>query len=188
MRFPREKIQKKGSFVDDYVLVMDGPLSLNPGRGFHFNFENIALAHNLAEEVNDIILESKVYDADLGMPRAAQVQKQLRLDVPRCNVRVDGVETTDWQDVWKSTIYPRMCTQAVLAPVLEWFAKSGILVCETRSRMDVSVFRNTSMKIEKKLRLMRSDRIGSLNVTIHVWKPSVVVSCEINFPDSQVKE
>ena len=65
------------------------------------------------------------YDRDLGMPTAAAVRRQLRVDLPRSRVSVDGVRTQDPERVLRATFFPRLCTQASVAPVVEWLLRTG---------------------------------------------------------------
>lgn len=98
----------------------------------------------------DIVIPASAFDADLGMTTHAAVCRQLMVDVPRSRVVVEGHETQSWRDVYRAAWYPRMCTQAVLAPVVEWLHRHGVLVNETRHPLIVIV-RGGDVVVHKRL-------------------------------------
>ena len=80
----------------------------------------------------ELIIPLWKYDADLGMRTRAAVHRQLQVDVPRSIVMIDGDRTGDALDVYRTVSHPRLCTQAVLAPPLEWLIRSGVMIHELR--------------------------------------------------------
>lgn len=78
----------------------------------------------------DVVMSLGDYERDLGMPSAAQVRRQLEVDLPRCDVRVDGVRARCADAVLRATAHPRLCTQAVVAPVVEWLLHAGWIAHE----------------------------------------------------------
>lgn len=133
--------------------------------------------------INDIILSSNVYDVDLGMRRIDDIKRQLRVDVPRCNVSIDGVHTIDHNIVYRRAPYPRMSTQAVMAPVVEWFIQNDIVAREATHNRTMSVRIDTrfhTMDIKKHLQLFCWDGtyLCDVDVNIHANKTSntVIVS------------
>lgn len=133
----------------------------------------------------DMVLNARVYDSDLGMRRVAEIYKQLQQDVPRCNVSVDGTSTTDADEVYRAAPFPRMSTQAVFAPVLEWFMSQNVVAAEQSPPKTLHVHidtRELTMCIVKPFRLLslQGRALCSTIVTIHVHRPSnilVVSNC-----------
>ena len=82
------------------------------------------------DEAGVATLPLSAYDADLGLRTRAAVRRQLELDLPRSEVRVRGARVTDAEAVLRATRAPRLCTQAVLAPVVEWFLAEGKILHE----------------------------------------------------------
>ena len=73
----------------------------------------------------EVVLPLAAYDANLGMRTRGELRRQLRLDLPRSVVLLDGVRTRDASRVMSRVSHPRLCTQAVLAPPVEWLARQG---------------------------------------------------------------
>jgi hypothetical protein len=101
-----------------------------------------------------VVCPLATYDADLGMRTRQDVYRQLTADVPRCEVWVEGVRATSVDDVWRRVAYPRMCTQAVLAPPVEWLMRHGWVAYEVGAPMVVEC-RGKSVEVRKRLGLMR---------------------------------
>lgn len=99
------------------------------------------------------------YDSDLGMRTRKDVYRQLEADVPRCEVWVDGVRAHTAAEVWRRTLYPRLCTQAVLAPPVEWLLRTGWVAHEIGSPMVVECVGKT-VEVRKRLGLWRHDVEG----------------------------
>ena len=78
----------------------------------------------------EVVLPLAAYDANLGMRTRGELRRQLRLDLPRSVVLLDGVRTRDASRVMSRVSHPRLCTQAVLAPPVEWLARQGRIVHE----------------------------------------------------------
>lgn len=78
----------------------------------------------------DVIVPLSRYDGDLGMRTRSSVLKQLAVDLPRSRVRVDGMRVTDAAGVVAATGFPRLCTQAVLAPIVEWYLHHDMVAHE----------------------------------------------------------
>ena len=121
------------------------------------------------------------YDADLGMKRRAEVKRQLELDVPRTRVRINGVPTSCWKEVYRHTRFPRMCTQAVLAPVVEWFRNEGVFMFERRTPMyiDIDHGRITVRKLLG-LKMLDGLPIGNAHVTIQAAGTNAVISVTVS--------
>ena len=128
-------------------------------------------------EQKDIVIPLSVYDADLGIQSRSSIKRQLQIDVPRSHVTINGVRTTSWVDVYRHAKHPRMCTQAVLAPVVEWFIKCGIVMYERRSPMQVNIEKG-KISILKTLGLRSWDNnhMGDTDVCIHAERGMVIVS------------
>ena len=98
-----------------------------------------------------VMLDAATFNADLGMPREQDVVRQLRVDLPRCQARVDGVRTCDAQAVLTHTVHPRMCTQAAFAPVLEWVHATGRIAHEIGQPLHVDVTTGGPTRLSKPL-------------------------------------
>ena len=176
----------------DYVIVHSHPCNhlvdprdLRDLRDGH-NCGNRGLspyAHR--KQSNDIIMPSPNFDADLGMRSNYDVIRQLQLDVPRCSMRVNGQTNSDWRDVWRTAIYPRMCTQAVFAPVIEWFMHLNFLVHELSNKAS-AVFDVTYSHIQIRKVLGITDYSdnteGLLEIRIVVDVKHTFISCTTQFP------
>lgn len=78
----------------------------------------------------DVVVSLSRYDGDLGMRTRSSVLKQLAVDLPRSRVTVDGMRVTDAARVVAATGFPRLCTQAVLAPIVEWYLYHDVVAHE----------------------------------------------------------
>lgn len=88
-----------------------------------------------------VVLPLRAFDADLGMTTPTAVRRQLALDVPRSIVLWRGERMHDSEAVYHLTPFPRLCTQAVMAPALEWLLRAGWLTHEVGDPMVVDVSR-----------------------------------------------
>ena len=171
---------------EDFVLVLDEPIDVSsPGSGVGEQcpaaaFPWWAVPHAAAERTNEVLFASRAYDADLGMSSEGEVQRQLDADVPRCDVWVDGAPTVSWEEVWASALYPRMCTQAVLAPVVEWFLRGGVILRESGAPMRVDVVSHDTVRVQKVLRVGGGGEGGSaVVIRIDAFREAVVIACEL---------
>ena len=127
---------------------------------------------------SDIVLPVSSYDADLGMRTRSAIKKQLQLDVPRAQVTVDGIPRPTWTDVYRVAPHPRLCTQAVLAPIVEWFHRNGLMLHETRTPLRLKIH-GGHITVHKRLRVCEASTLASLgevSVTVHAGHSDVVVS------------
>lgn len=119
------------------------------------------------------------YDRDLGMHTRSAVKRQLAVDVPRCKVIVNGSLTKNWEDVYRSTSNPRMCTQAAFAPVMEWLFREGLIAFEPKPRTPMKLQVDGNKISSRKEFLLRNESLttqGSLIVDISVVGRQVVVA------------
>lgn len=70
------------------------------------------------------------YDGQLGMRTRRAVQRQLCADLPRSHVTIDGRRVVEAQDALARVRRPRLLTQAVLAPPVEWLLRAGFVAHE----------------------------------------------------------
>lgn len=91
-------------------------------------------------------MSAKAFDSDLGMPSRSNVLRQLEVDLPRCVVTMDGRRTFDALDAMRRCPFPRMATQAVLAPVVEWFVSNDVVVHEDPENRAMSVEVDTARR------------------------------------------
>ena len=77
-------------------------------------------------------------------------------------------------------LYPSFCTQAVLAPPVEWFLFSGIILHEKyKSPMFVDVSSDNSIRIAKRLCMRNANTgydIGAVDIELFVCDKYVVIS------------
>lgn len=117
----------------------------------------------------EMLFPTYEYDINLGMRSYAAVLKQLAVDLPRSCVLVNGRRTENPLDVLKQTRWPRMCTQAVFAPPLEWLLHEGYSIFEPklpRSPMYACVDSGT-VRARKRVDLFKGDvKVASADITI----------------------
>lgn len=100
------------------------------------------------------VRDTEEYEGDLGMADPRAIMRQLDLDVPRSRVFVGATRTIQGKGVLDAFRWPRMCTQAVLAPVVELLCGSGYLVGEGGLPMVVRIESPTALVVTKRLKLM----------------------------------
>jgi hypothetical protein len=76
----------------------------------------------------DVVVPLSQYD--VGMRTRGDLRRQLRVDLPRSVVSVRGARARRPEDVLRHAMHPRLCTQAVLAPPLEWLILQGMVAHE----------------------------------------------------------
>ena len=85
----------------------------------------------------EIILPLAQLSQDLGMQSARALEKQLNLDLPRSCVFIHGRRATTPKQVTRATRLGRFCTQAVLAPPVEWLLlRMGLIAHEIPSTLE----------------------------------------------------
>jgi hypothetical protein len=134
----------------------------------------------------DFVLDLKKYDSDLGMKTTESVLKQLSLDLSRCNVTMYGTRILSPHTLLRCTSYPRMCTQAVMAPVVEWLTGMGWIAHEVpRSPLKVELSGN-KIVIQKTLGIWGSEEDAPegvhVTITVDTQIASVIVSSSFVFP------
>lgn len=80
----------------------------------------------------EFTLSLAAYERDLGYAGRRGVRRQLAVDVPRSVVLLDGARAASGEVVWRATAHPALCTQAVVAPAIEWLQRCGVHVHELR--------------------------------------------------------
>lgn len=121
----------------------------------------------------DILLDAAAYDADLGMHNARAICRQLEIDVPRCTVHIDGLPVRCPRSVHRHSPYPRMSTQAVFAPVIEWFLRHNIIAQEHPTQRELRIVIDTREGTETLckhfcLRTWTGQILTHTCVTIHI--------------------
>ena len=126
-----------------------------------------------------VLLPYADYVSDLSFPDAASVRRQLALDVPRSCVLVDGVRARDARRVYA---HRELCTQAVLAPALEWLRASGLMAVEARHAMSAHV-RGPVVSVHKRLALCDGTTLapmGEVTVRVKADGHLVMLSCTLS--------
>ena len=129
----------------------------------------------------EVILSLYEYKKDVGLSSNAAIYRQLSIDLPRSLVFTkNGLRATDPRDIFASTKHPSLCTQAVLAPPVEWFLFSGIILHEKyKSPMIVDVSSDNSIRIAKRLCMRNANTghdIGAVDIEMFVHGKYVVIS------------
>lgn len=110
------------------------------------------------------------------MRRAHELSKQLTIDLPRSDVRgPDGARVWNADDVLRDTPHGRFCTQAVCAPILEWFMNAGLHAREIPigyHPLRVRILSCGSVKVTKRLMV----GMGIVEVGAFVTSDTVVLS------------
>lgn len=129
--------------------------------------DTLASQHNgywlYVNGTSDVVVSCNAYD--LGMPTRQEVYRQLTVDLPRSRVvalppfslsphpssssssahnhhtTMDVSSLVDY--VLRRTVHPRMCTQAVLAPPLEWIMPHGYMAHEISQNTSHETSQNT---------------------------------------------
>jgi len=117
-----------------------------------------------------VLLHTKVVNKDLGMNRMKDLKRQLEVDLPRSTVLVEGVgRALHPSHVLRSASYPKFCTQACLAPAVEWLLVSGFIAKDdTREGMVARVQKDGSVEVKKPLSLLDGRTFLSSRVCVTV--------------------
>ena len=70
-----------------------------------------------------IVLPLRAYERTLGMRAPAALRRQLNVDTPRNQVFLNGQRIHDAHELYNLPV-ARLCTQAVLAPPVEWILRA----------------------------------------------------------------
>ena len=131
--------------------------------------------------VCQVLMSASYYNTDLGMRTSSSVERQLAVDVPRSVVLVDGHRVFTLPEVLGATRLPRFCTQAVLAPAIEWLMLSSQWFAHeipgARHPMVVDIRGKTSLMVTKRLgvREWSGESRGTAVLTVSVENDMVLV-------------
>lgn len=118
----------------------------------------------------ELLLDARAYTRDLGMPTAMAVWRQLRVDLPRCELTLDGQPVREAWRVGRGASHPALCTQAALAPPCEWLLRSGYVACEPRPPAPMRVEASRHCVVVRKRLALRGfddgDAAGCVAVTL----------------------
>lgn len=138
---------------------------------------------SLDDPYAEVVLSASAFDADLGMPTRGSVLRQLRVDVPRCEVTIDGRAARSGDEVFARSHYPRLCTQAVLAPAVEWLHRAGAVAHEDGAARPMVVrIAARQIEVRKDLGLRDLDGnhpLGRVRLRVAVLGEEAVVSVTI---------
>lgn len=103
------------------------------------------------EDVDVVLCPTSAYERDLGMHTRGAVRRQLAVDLPRSHVTSSSSSRCLTPDeVCAATQHVRLCTQAVMAPVVEWCMRSGYVAMECGGPLQVSVAPRTGALVATK--------------------------------------
>lgn len=156
----------------DAVLV-DTARALALGRWLHRGLDDPSSPGEC-----DVVLPAAAYD--LGLRTRRELRKQLAVDLPRSAVTVGGDACRSVDRVIREASNPRFCTQAVLAPPLEWLLEHGFLAHEAGGgAMKVAVAADGSVCVCKTLGLTTlasaPTSCGAVCISVQTCADSVVV-------------
>lgn len=120
-----EEEKEEGETNEEEVLCFSAPSS---------RFPRYPLPEKGGASVLETVVPAREYDRGLGMRRAGEVESQIKLDAPRCVLTVDGRrDETGEAALKKGSRVARLCTQAALAPPVEWMLFGAGLLMRERS-------------------------------------------------------
>lgn len=111
------------------------------------------------------LFQADEYEAGLCLPSDRAVERQLELDVPRSRILVKNKTARDASEVLSAVHRPRFCTQAAVAPLLEALCHLSPVV-QCKDPLQVVVSSPTSLSITKHMRLMDSNVVALLQVSV----------------------
>ena len=111
----------------------------------------------LGEDV-DIVLPYTSYN--VGLRRTHDIVRQLAADLPRSMV-VDtrGKRFDEYRELQLHTRHIRFCTQCALAPIVEWFHVSNIVLLECATPLHVVVGDGGSLTVCKSFKAFQHDGV-----------------------------
>lgn len=120
----------------------------------------------------EVVLRLRAYDADLGMRTRGALRRQLDVDLPRSVVLVRGRRARTAGEVCAAASHPRLCTQAVLAPPVEWLVRAGVVAHEPEEgrRPMVVEADGAITRVRKRLGLRSAEggeALGVMDVGVH---------------------
>ena len=120
----------------------------------------------------EVVVPLREYDSDLGMRTWRAMLRQLDADLPRSVVMVRGRRASTARDVCSVASHPRLCTQAVLAPPVEWLIRAGVVAHEPEAgRWPMVVETDGAITVVRKRLGLRScesgERMGEADVQVH---------------------
>ena len=128
----------------------------------------------------DIVAPLRSFEHTLGMARRHDVDRQLTVDLPRSYVLARDGATRLLRPgaVHRETRHGRFCTQAVCAPVLEWFMHAGLFAWEVpggNHPLRVAILRDGGVYARKRLMLSSE---GMVEIAVYASGDAVVVSSQ----------
>ena len=162
--------------MDDVVLV-DSMKTSSVGQWVTRVLDSNA---HSCETACDVVMPIACYD--LGMRTRRELRKQLQLDLPRSIVSVEGMRVGKVDDVLQAALHPRICTQAALAPPLEWLLPHGLLAHEVGGGafpMMADVDENGVVTVTKRLGIRKwghtQSPCGHVTICIKAYAEVVVI-------------
>ena len=148
----------------------------------------VMVAHGALPHAWDTEVACVTTTYDVGLRTRAAVRRQLAVDLPRSEVRVAGVRASTADEVLRamSVDLARLCTQAVLAPPVEWLLAHGLVAHEVHDGGPMQVDADGgTVRVSKRLGLRTweddlgcGESRGALRITVFADAQCVVVSLE----------
>ena len=138
-------------------------------------------------EVN-IVMKTSSFLKTLGYMSTSKIQRQLMLDVPRSVVCIDNIRCFDVRRILKTAFLPQLCTQAVLAPILEWCMNRNVFLSDSRVPLSVNmtkqeIFIQKFMEVRNEHTL---EKQGGLEIQIHCNRDKVFVKMRTSKPRNRL--
>ena len=118
----------------------------------------------------------------LGMLTRHDVLRQLRVDLPRSRVCRGERRLLDPAEVMRWTSHARLCTQAVMAPPVEWLIAANLIAYELPSHppLEADILSNGAVSVRKMLGVRTSEGSprDNVEITVEVDGSDVVVTLQ----------
>ena len=150
------------------------------------DFLNVSQCRDLNRDMHaslyeniDIVIPYDSYN--VGLHGRRDVARQLSIDLPRSSV-VDarGRRFEDHVELRRRTSHARFCTQCALAPVVEWFHLSNIMLMECATPLRVVVSDSGALTVCKSFRAFHH------NGVLHVPSETVHLDVQLDVDDAYV--
>lgn len=124
-----------------------------------------------------VLIDCFEFERDLGMESYEHIYKQLSNDLKRSIAICNGKRVKDPRVIFDNTFFPRLCTQSVFAPPLEWLIMSGCHMFERHPPRPFVINIARNLSVWKQFRAIRDDE--ETNVCILISKVGTIVRIQM---------